>query len=70
MWEGAGHTGAVLVCNCEAVNDQRIVEEAISGACDVDAVARRCGAGSQCGGCHPTIEALLAAFGLADQPAA
>jgi len=61
---------AVLVCHCVAVNDVRIVEEVVSGALDIDRVADRCGAGSRCGGCHPTIERLLEAFGLSEQPAA
>jgi bacterioferritin-associated ferredoxin len=60
----------VIVCHCEAVNDQRVVEEVLSGAGCPEAVAARCGAGARCGGCVPTIEALLEAFGLAEQPAA
>jgi bacterioferritin-associated ferredoxin len=60
----------VLVCHCEVVNDRRILEEVLEGAADPDAVAARCGAGSRCGGCRPTIEALLASLGLAGQPVA
>ena len=62
------------VCHCLAVNDRRIVEEITSGALDIEDVAARCGAGARCGGCHPTIEALLvtvrAAAEAAEQPAA
>jgi bacterioferritin-associated ferredoxin len=60
----------VLVCHCEVVNDRRILSEIVEGALDCDAVAERCGAGSRCGGCRPTIEALLASLGLVGQPVA
>ncbi|MDP1820212.1 MAG: (2Fe-2S)-binding protein [Acidimicrobiales bacterium] len=60
----------MLVCHCEDVNDRRIVAEVGSGARCPDLIAERCGAGSRCGGCRPTIEALLASLGLAEQPAA
>jgi bacterioferritin-associated ferredoxin len=60
----------VLVCACEAVNDRQIVAEIACGAVCPDGIAERCGAGSRCGGCRPTIEALLASLGLAEQPAA
>jgi bacterioferritin-associated ferredoxin len=60
----------VLVCQCEAVNDRRIVAEIVEGALDIEAVAERCGAGARCGDCRPTIEALLVELGLAEQPAA
>ena len=62
------------VCHCVAVNDRRIVDEIVDGALHIEDVAARCGAGSRCGGCHPTIEALLltvrAAAEAAEQPAA
>jgi bacterioferritin-associated ferredoxin len=60
----------VIVCQCAAVNDQRVVEEILSGACDVERVAEGCGAGARCGGCRPTIASLLVAFGPAEQPVA
>lgn len=69
-WERVVDAVAVLVCHCTAVNDARIVEEALAGAVCPDEVAAKCGAGSRCGGCRPTIERLLEAFGLAEQPAA
>ena len=69
MGEGSRHTGAVLVCQCLAVNDRRIVEEIETGALDIEDVAARCGAGARCGGCHPTIEALLLTVRAAGQPA-
>jgi bacterioferritin-associated ferredoxin len=54
----------MVVCHCEAVNDRRIRDEIEQGALDADALAERCGAGRQCGGCHETIVALLQQFGL------
>ncbi|MDQ2649148.1 MAG: (2Fe-2S)-binding protein [Actinomycetota bacterium] len=50
------------------MNDRRILEEVLDGAVDCEQVAQRCGAGSRCGGCRPTIAALLASLGLAEQP--
>lgn len=49
----------VIVCHCHGVSDRRIQAEAGLGANDVDDVARRCGAGSDCGGCVALIEDLL-----------
>lgn len=61
---------AVMVCHCEAVNDAAVCSEIEAGAHDADAVAERCGAGSQCGGCQGTIEDLLRRFALAPDPVA
>ena len=60
----------VLACQCLAVTDREIVAEIVAGALDAESLAERCGAGARCGGCGPTIEALLASFGLAEQSAA
>ena len=58
----------MIVCHCQVVSDQAIRAEIESGACTVGDVARGCGAGAGCGGCRPTIGALLA--GHAPFPAA
>ncbi len=50
----------MIVCHCESVNDRTIDHAIAAGASDVEAVASACRAGSQCGGCHDTIEQLLA----------
>jgi len=50
----------MVVCHCHAINDKAIVAEILSGALDADSLAERCGAGSRCGGCRPTVEALIA----------
>ena len=49
----------MIVCHCHGVSDRRILAEASLGATDPDEVARRCGAGSDCGGCYPLIEDIL-----------
>ena len=55
----------MIVCHCRAVNDGRVRAEIESGARCEDDLARRCGAGSRCGGCLPALERLLAEYGLA-----
>jgi bacterioferritin-associated ferredoxin len=42
-----------------AVNERTIRASVAAGAHEVDAVARACGAGSRCYGCHPAIEDLI-----------
>ena len=56
----------MILCHCRAVSD-RVVRRAIdTGACDLQEVALRCGAGARCGGCHPALMSLLAR--LVDSP--
>jgi bacterioferritin-associated ferredoxin len=50
----------VIVCHCRVVNDRRIRVEVECGALSVDEIADRCGAGTRCGSCRPTIGVLLA----------
>ena len=49
----------MLVCHCRRVNDRAIAAMVEAGARSVPDVAARCGAGSRCGGCWPTISQLL-----------
>lgn len=49
----------MVVCHCNAVNDERIRAEVLAGAADADDLASRCGAGATCGGCQRTIDDLL-----------
>ncbi len=49
----------VIVCHCFGVSDRRILAEAGLGAGDSHDIARRCGAGTDCGGCTNRIEDLL-----------
>jgi bacterioferritin-associated ferredoxin len=55
----------VYVCHCEVVSDHSIRTAISAGARDVDDVVALCGAGSNCAGCHPTIEELLAEAAVA-----
>jgi bacterioferritin-associated ferredoxin len=58
----------MFVCHCRALTDGEISEVITGGACDLDEVGDRCGAGITCGGCCPLIEELLAQH--AGRPAA
>jgi bacterioferritin-associated ferredoxin len=49
----------VYVCHCRAVTDHTIEGEVERGASTIEELAARCGAGSECGGCWPALEALL-----------
>lgn len=49
----------VLVCHCKSVNERAVRAAIEAGACTRRDVARRCGAGSVCGGCAPVIDELL-----------
>jgi bacterioferritin-associated ferredoxin len=51
---------SVIICHCQAVSDRVVRSAILCGAVDVDDVADRCGAGSDCGGCRLRIERLLA----------
>jgi bacterioferritin-associated ferredoxin len=57
----------VIVCHCEVVNDRVIRAEVDQGAVTADEIGERCGAGTHCGSCRPTIGALLAALTAAEQ---
>jgi bacterioferritin-associated ferredoxin len=49
----------MYVCSCKAVSDRTVEATLAAGARCTEDVARMCGAGSKCGGCHPVIEAML-----------
>jgi bacterioferritin-associated ferredoxin len=49
----------MLICHCRAVNDATIRAAAAAGACGPDELGARCGAGTDCGGCLPALQALL-----------
>jgi bacterioferritin-associated ferredoxin len=55
----------VYVCHCRVVSDHSIRTAISAGARDVADVTALCGAGGACGGCHPTIEELLAEAAVA-----
>ena len=66
---GEPNIGPMFVCHCRAVTDGEIREAITAGACDLDEVGLRCGAGITCGGCCPLIQELLAEHAEADRPA-
>lgn len=49
----------MLVCHCLAVNDRVIREQIEAGVMDLAELARRCGAGSECGNCVQSILGLM-----------
>ena len=50
----------MLVCHCKKICDRTIRECVERGARSVEDVGRACQAGTGCGGCHATIQALVA----------
>ena len=50
----------MFVCHCEVVSDGEVAAAVDAGADSVDAVGVVTGAGTRCGGCHESIEAILA----------
>lgn len=59
----------MLVCLCEGVSRQEIERARDQGATTVDELARACGAGSGCGGCHEALRCILAAPRAGEPPA-
>jgi bacterioferritin-associated ferredoxin len=49
----------VIVCHCKAVNDRIIRAAVLAGADDVTSLGEKCRAGTDCGGCHERLEALI-----------
>lgn len=52
------------VCSCNAVTKGEICAAIADGACDLASVKNCTGAGTTCGGCLPTVKALLASSGV------
>jgi bacterioferritin-associated ferredoxin len=49
----------MLVCHCNGVSDRHIRRSIREGASTTSEVARSCGAGACCGGCHEGIRKIL-----------
>ena len=49
----------MIVCLCHGVNDRTIRACVEDGADSVKEVGRRCGAGTDCGGCRRSIRQLI-----------
>ena len=50
----------MIVCQCRRISDRDVNAAVERGAEDLLDLALACGAGTDCRGCHPTLEALLA----------
>lgn len=51
----------MLVCHCLQVFDNAVRECVRTGARSAADVGARCGAGTRCGGCRPSIESIVIA---------
>lgn len=49
----------MYVCHCRGITDRTIRAAVASGAETVEEIAKRCGAGVDCGGCHLALEELI-----------
>ena len=49
----------MIVCQCRRITDRDVSAALERGAEDLVDLALACGAGTDCRGCHPTLEALL-----------
>ncbi|WP_432558622.1 (2Fe-2S)-binding protein [Granulicoccus sp. GXG6511] len=52
----------MIVCHCEVVSDRQIRKAIGNGVACAGAVGLVTGAGTQCGNCLPSIEALLTQY--------
>jgi bacterioferritin-associated ferredoxin len=59
----------MIVCQCRRITDRDVRAAVERGARDLAGLARECGAGTDCRGCRPTLEALLADRRLVVPPA-
>ena len=50
----------MIVCHCKGLTERDIGKAVREGAVSTDDVATSCAAGSDCGGCRPVIEEILA----------
>jgi NAD(P)H-nitrite reductase large subunit len=57
-------TGMAIACSCHGVRDAAVADAIDAGAASIDDIGEHCRAGSTCGGCHPTLEALLDELGV------
>lgn len=58
----------MMVCLCEGVSERKVRKAIEHGASTVEAVTAACRAGGCCGGCHPTIETMIAERSPAGDP--
>ena len=60
----------MIVCSCLAVTDREIRRLARAGARSPRQLAEACGVGTCCGGCRPSVRAILAEVEAAREPIA
>ena len=51
----------MYVCLCKGVTSQAVADAVAAGATTTKKVAKACGAGSECGRCRRTIQAVIKA---------
>jgi bacterioferritin-associated ferredoxin len=51
----------MYVCLCHGVTSQTVAEAVAQGASTTKEVAKACGAGSDCGRCRRTVQAIIKA---------
>jgi bacterioferritin-associated ferredoxin len=50
----------MVVCSCRAVTDRAVRAAVEQGATSVEEITEQCNAASDCGGCWPELERLIA----------
>jgi bacterioferritin-associated ferredoxin len=50
----------MIICHCNAVRERTIDKAIRRGAVSVEEIQAECGAATRCGGCEPTVRAMLA----------
>lgn len=56
----------MIVCLCRGVSDKVVADAIVDGACTVEEVSRRCGAGTGCGSCVPMLAEMIEDAGACD----
>jgi len=49
----------VIICHCHRISERTVVDVVRNGALSTEEVGRACGAGTSCGGCRPTLDAIV-----------
>lgn len=57
----------MIACHCNVICDRTVMDAIADGADSVEALASVCGAGARCGGCHDSLDTLLAAAQAIDE---
>jgi bacterioferritin-associated ferredoxin len=58
----------MIVCQCKGITEAAVRRAVREGATSVEEVGWACKAGTDCGGCHPTIVQIICAERRAIQP--